>query len=362
LTTILQVALVFLSFNLFGALIGFVGGFLVSSLIGAAMLSIKFIRPLKTKINPSLNQSGRQVMGLLAQYGMPVYVSVVLTGLFPLYQQIVLAFFTTDVAIGNFRAAYNFVTLLAVVSISIMTALLPAFAKLENSLPETISAFFNKANKYTCLLLVPLTTVVIVLSQPIVQLLYGSIYTSAALFLSLNCSVYLLAIIGYMTLTSLFNGLGMTRLTLNTTLISFTILLILSPILAQYFDVAGAIIAYLVAVTVATSYAANIAVRKVKIKFSFKPTLSIFAISLIASIIPVALMFLTSLNSVIVLVIGGVSFVFVFITLVPVFGVISNGELTVIESMVQRIPVLKKIAKLLIIYARKIMVLFHKQL
>ncbi len=121
---------------------------------------------------------------------MPVYVSVVLVGFFPLYQQVILAFFSTNATIGNFRAAFNFVALLAVISFSLTTAFLPAFSKLEFATPEMINEFFNKANKYTCLIIVPITISVIIFSGPIVNLLYSDTYSSAALFLSLSCSVF----------------------------------------------------------------------------------------------------------------------------------------------------------------------------
>jgi O-antigen/teichoic acid export membrane protein len=64
---------------------------------------------------------------------MPVYVSLILTGLLPLYQQVILAFFAPDMKIGNYKAAYNFITLLSILTVAVTTTLLPAFSKLESS-------------------------------------------------------------------------------------------------------------------------------------------------------------------------------------------------------------------------------------
>ncbi|MCW4024992.1 MAG: flippase [Candidatus Bathyarchaeota archaeon] len=355
LTTILQVALVLFSFSVTGALIGFVGGFLIASIVGSAILFIKFLKPNKRSIKRGIaNENGRQILLLLAKYGMPVYVSVVLVGFFPLYQQVILAFFTSDVAIGNFRAAYNFVALLTILSASLTTAFLPAFSKLESARPEVISTFFNKANKYTCLIVIPITISVIIFSGPIVNLIYGATYTSAALYLSLNCSVFLLAIIGSLTLMSVFNGIGKTRLTMNMTLINFVLLLVLSPPLAALYDVVGVIVAFLVSTIVASVYAAIVAIRQLKIKFSFGPDLRIYLISLLSAVPPLVLLVFLSLNFIAVLLIGGLMYLIIFITLMPIMGIVNEAEIESLEKVTGKLPLVRFIARPLFGYQHKI--------
>jgi O-antigen/teichoic acid export membrane protein len=353
LTTILQVALVFFSFSVTGALIGFVGGFVIGAVVGGAILVFKFLRPQKTA-RSSVNEN-RNVLVLLARYGMPVYVSVVLVGFFPLYQQLVLAFLSSDAAIGNFRAAFNFVTLLTVLSTSITTALLPAFSKLESATPEMLSVFFNKANKYTSLIVIPITVFAIIFSAPIVALLYGSTYTSASLFLSLSCSVFLLSILGSLTLMSVFNGLGKTRLTMNMTLINFVLLLILTPLLGLAYDVVGVIAASLVATTVASVYAAVVAVRKLRLRFSFNSALRIYLISVLAALPPLGLLLFTKLSFVLVLAIGGLLYLGIFVTLMPLFKIVNDVELESLTRVTGGLPLLKSIAKILFTYQRKIL-------
>lgn len=355
LTTIMQVTIVFFSFSVTGALVGFVGGFIVSSLFGAVLLFFKFLKPKNNASQNVVSDSSRRILSLLAQYGMPVYVSVVLIGFFPLYQQVVLAFFSSNAAIGNFRAAYNFVALLTIIATSLTTAFLPAFSKLESASPEVISSFFNKANKYTCLIIVPITIVAIIFSGPIVTLLYGSTYNSAALFLSLSCSVFLLSIIGSYTLISVFNGLSKTRLTMNMTLINCILLVILSPPLAALYDVVGVIIASLVSTLAASVYAAVVAMRQLKIKFSFGPTLKIFLISIFSAFPPLALLFFTSLNFVVVLFGGGLLYLFVFITLMPLMRAVNATEIETLDRVTGKLPLVKLVAKPLFSYQHKVL-------
>lgn len=361
--TVLQVLLVVLGFGLTGALVGYVAGFVIASILGVAILFLKLLRISK---NPQNNQIEKkrsvEILKLLARYGMPLYVSVVLIGLFPLYQQIILAFFTSDAAIGNFRAAFNFVTLLAVIPTAITTALLPAFSKLESN-SEHVTEFFRRANKYSCLLILPVTTVVIIFSEPIVELVYGSLYDSAALFLSAYVLIYFLVGIGYLGLTSLFNGLGKTRLTLKVTLINFLFLAVLSPIFAQAYGVMGAIIAFLIAGTIASVYAAYIAIRQLKVKLAFKQTIRIYLISLLSSVIPFVLLHFTSLPSVIVLILGATIYLIVYLSLMPLMSVVNRTELDIIANVTKDIPILKTLVKPVLLYLQRILLLIgaHKK-
>jgi stage V sporulation protein B len=352
--TVMQIVLVLVGFSLGGALVGYVGGFLIAAIIGAVMLFFKLAKPAKTDLSDRVANTGSQILRLLARYGLPVYIAVILTGFFPLYQQMVLAFFSSDIAIGNFRASYNFVVLLTVLTTSITTALLPAFSKLESATPEVISAFFNKANKYTCLIIIPITICSIVFSGPIVELLYGAEYTTAALFLSLNCTSFLLTILGFLTLQSVFNGLNKTRLTMNMTLINFVLLLVLTPILAPLFDVVGVIVAYLISAIVASVYAVVAAVRKLKMQFRFKSPLLIYLLSTLAALPSLLIMYLIPLSSLLFLVVGAIVYLAVFLTLLPLLKIMDKTEFLALGQFVTNLPLIGLIAKPLLTFELKI--------
>ncbi|MCW4044521.1 MAG: oligosaccharide flippase family protein [Candidatus Bathyarchaeota archaeon] len=355
--TILQITLVILGFSLTGALIGTIGGFAIAAALSSTILFLKLLRP--TQKTQNTQTSYAQNLKLLTRYGAPLYVAVVLTGLIPLYQQIILAFFAPDTAIGNFKAATNFVALLTIIATAITTALLPAFSKLEHS-AEKINAFFKKANKYTCIIIVPTTTLVILFSQQIVQLLYGTTYDSAALFLSVSALIYFLAIIGHLSLTSLFNGLGKTRLTLYATIINFITLTILSPLLAQAYSVIGAIAASLIAGFSAAVYAAITAVRKLRIQFEFKKTITVYIISAISSIPAISLILYTSLSPTAVLIVGALSYLIIYATLMPIMRTVDQTELEALTKITGRIPLLRWLAKPLLKYQLQTLLLIDK--
>jgi len=151
----------------------------------------------------------------LLSYGSPLYASFLLTGFVPLFQNIILANFTSDFDVGNFKAASNFATLMTVLSIPITNALLSAFSKLDSTKEDKIKTFFKLSNKYTSLIIFPVSLIFIVFSKEIIQIVYGSTYQSAALFLSLYCALYFLVALGYLNLSSFFNGIGDTKATMK---------------------------------------------------------------------------------------------------------------------------------------------------
>jgi O-antigen/teichoic acid export membrane protein len=355
--TVLQIVLVLLSFSVTGALVGYVGGFVVSSILGSAILFFRVLRHAKSHEPKGPRDSNSEILKLFARYGMPLYVSVILAGFLPLYQQVVLAFFASDAAIGNYRAATNFLQLLAVIPTSITTALLPAFSKLDSSSPDNVNEFFIRANKYTCLLIVPTTTLILLFSSQIVLVVYGSVWSTASFFLSTSSAVYFLVAIGYLGLTSLFNGLGKTRLTLKVTMVNFLILIALSPILAQAYNVIGVIIASLIAAVTATSYAAYIAIRKLEVKFNLKSTARIYFISIMSSIPPLMLVLFTSVHPIVVIIIGTITYLFIFITLMPLTGIVTRKELMTLAQVTGKIPLLNSVARPVLTYQLKILLL-----
>jgi O-antigen/teichoic acid export membrane protein len=96
----------------------------------------------------------------LVQYGAPLYVVFMLAGIIPLFQNLVLANFATDADVGNFKAATNFAVLMTVLSIPITNALLSAFSRFGSGVEKDLKVFFKKANKYTALIVFPITVLI----------------------------------------------------------------------------------------------------------------------------------------------------------------------------------------------------------
>lgn len=65
---------------------------------------------------------------------------------------------------------------------------------------------FRASAKYTSLVIVPITALVIVLAKPLVSTLYDATYESAPFFLSLSALVFLYVGLGQFSISGILNG------------------------------------------------------------------------------------------------------------------------------------------------------------
>jgi O-antigen/teichoic acid export membrane protein len=348
--TLFTILLLLLGFNLLGAFAGNILGYAVSGICGIVIL--KMVLPSRdgAKMTPSFKGDTKA----LVQYGMPIFATFLLTGFTPLYQNLILAHFATDAAIGNFKAALNFTTSLSLLSFPITTALLSGFSKLDSITKQNVSAFFKLANKYTSLIVFPIIMLLIIFSNEIVHILYGPDYQSAAVYLSLYCLLYFAAGIGFLNLASFYNGIGETKTTFKIGALTFGMVAVLSPLFALNFEVPGLIVAFLIANVIGTTYGAYIAKRKHNVEFSISAVGRVFAASLISAVPSILLRFF-GLQWYISLIVGILIYFSVYLTLIPLMNIITESELENASHIAHRTGPLKIIATKALELERKLM-------
>lgn len=349
--TVIQLTLVLLGFAVGGAVAGQVASQAIAGVIGIILLLLM----LRKWGGVSNGQTFTQNVKVLLRYGAPLSVSAFLVGFSPLYQNVILAAFTTDAAVGNFRAATNFVVLLTVISIPISSTMLPAFSKLNSKTRERMAAFFKLANKYTAILIVPVAILIMILSREVIQIVYGPTYESAPLFLALSCSTYFLVGVGFLTLASFYNGMGETRITMRINLITFSLLFAIAPILTSFYGVVGLIVSSLLASSVGQIYSSYYARKRFKAEFDTSALLKVFAISALSSIIPITIVNFAGLPMFLGVILGGLLYLLSYVTLVPLTKVVNHTELTQVSLVLQRIRFLAFIVKPVLKYQEKIL-------
>jgi O-antigen/teichoic acid export membrane protein len=339
--TVSSIGLVLLGFGVAGAAMGFTGGYIVATTIALPVLFFKIIKP-----HGKRSKGGfMETLKTLATYGAPLYISVLLAGFAPLFYQAVLAYSVSNSDIGNYSVASNFLVLLSVIPGSITTALLPAFSKLDSSSAESIKSFFRRANKYSCLLVVPMVVLLAMLSKQVVEIVYGSAFQLASYFLLIGCLPYLLVGIGYLTLASLFNGLGDTRTTLKIILVGFVIGIVLSPIMASAYGVPGLILTSLFSNAIAMLYGSYIVRIKFKVYFEAWTTAKIYLTSAASAIPPLLLIQFIPMSNFAALLTGGILYILLYVTLIPLTRIIGPYELRAAMQIVQKIRFLGPVAK-----------------
>ena len=354
--TIISIALVIVGFSVAGALLGYVAGYIIAAGAGSIMLFSITREKHGIRNNHPLTDDLKN----LILYGAPLFVSLILTGFIPLYQSVILAMFTTDSNIGNYKAAINFATLITVLAIPISMALLPAFSKIDSSAKNTTKRFFRLANKYTTMVILPVTALIIIFSNEIVQIIYGSTYQTAPMFLALYSLLYLLVGLGYLTLASFYNGLGETKTTLKMSLIAVLLVVVLSPLLTKNYGVSGLIIAFLIASGAGNAYGSYTARVSHGIEFDNRAILRIYLISLLSSVLPLSLLQFSPLPKLFNVTTGGLLYLFAFATLIPLAGIINHSELQTAAQVLQKIKPLAPIANPLLRYEKRILDIHKK--
>jgi stage V sporulation protein B len=336
----LSILLLLFGFSLFGALLGNLVGYAAAGIFGIILLKIVMPKSSGSKVRVPIKDD----MKILLRYGMPIFTSFMLTGITPLYQNLILANFTTDVAIGNFKAAFNFATALTLLSFPITTALLSGFSKLDSVKKEKLKLFFKLSNKYTTLLVFPIMTIFIVFSGEIIQLIYGQTYQSAPFFLALYCLLYFLVGLGFLNLASFYNGIGDTKMTLKIGVFTFIVVAVLSPLLAQSYGVPGLIVAFLVANTIGTTYGAYVAKKKYNVEFAFSSVIRIGLVAFVSTM-PLILMRFIGLQMHFMLFFGTLFYLLMYFILVPFVGIVTESELENVDSIVKRLGPLSVIVR-----------------
>ena len=349
--TIISVTLVLLGFSVAGAIIGFIASYVIAAAVGLFFL----FSILRKKQNTTAGHNFAENVRVLLRYGTPLYIAALLVGFIPLFQNVMLAFFTTDADIGNYKAAVNFATLLTVFSIPITTALLAAFSKLNSNTRGEIKAFFKLANKYTSIIIIPAAFLIIIFSNEVVQTIYGTTYQSASVFLATYCLLYLLVGFGHLTLPSFYNGIGETKTTLKMSLLTFSALAVFSPLLTKTYNVQGLIVAFLIASTIGTLYGSYVAMKKFQVKFEAPILLKVYAISAVSSVLPILIINFAGLPRLIGGAMGGALYLLIYATLLPVTRVVTASELQKAMSVIQNVRLLSLIAKPILKYQQKIL-------
>lgn len=352
----ISILLVILGFGVTGALIGYVASLLIAGLLSATLLYLKFYKPLNSNGSSNIQEEGnwRGPLKIMLSYGYPLYISGLLLKIIPQLQSIILALFTSDYDIGNFKASLNFVTLLSILTVPIATALFPAFSKFDKN-SENLKTFFRLSIKYISLLVVPSALLMIILSEEIIQIVYGASFASAPIYLSLYAMLYLLVGLGYSVQINLFNGLGETKQTLKVSLIQLVFFVFLAPFLTKAIGVTGLIVSILTSNTSATIYGAYIAKSRYKAELNYKSLIRVYLVALVSAAPAFLATKFLPFSTILKIIIAGTVYLTSYLTILPIARAITKPELKNIEIIVKKIGPLRPIANIIIKYEYAIM-------
>ncbi len=353
--SILCPVLILLGLSFVGAVLGNVLSVIVVGLIGIFIL-MKQIRLLS--VSSMIDRASFKRIRVMLKYSLPLYLGDILTVFHLQYQTIILAYFTTNQEIGNFTIAMNSVfTLFNLILYPITTTIFAAFAKINViSEKDDLKSLFGMAVKYTSFAVIPTVVLVMILSKDLVYIVYGNSYADASQYFVTYVTLYLLTGLGYLILGAFFRGIGDVKAALKINLLVIGVFIPFAPIMLWIWHIHGLILAFLVAIGISVIYGLREAFKRYGVFPDLKANARIYIIALI-SILPTIVLLQLHLNGIgiINVVLGAVPFLFFYLTLAPILGVVKKTDIELLSAILAKISIAKFIAEPILKYESKIL-------
>jgi len=362
--TALGPLLIVLGFGVLGAIYASVTSFAAGSIFSIFIVYFSLFRPLrKCKVGKC---AVKKTLKPMLKYGLPLTVSGIVIGVLPQLFAFSMAIYAGEWMMGNYYAAVYFSVLITFISIPISTALFPAFSKLNpEKEPELVKTVFNSSVKFTSLLLVPATMVLITLSNPLIGALFPkngilqSLFSLnaelkfpyAPLFLALSSLVNLLVLMGNISLSTFQAGVGKTSQVMKQSFLSVLVGLPLAFLLVSYLNsiggaalaVVGGILGSLVATIPPIIWGLHWLWKNYRVSIDYKLSAKIFLSSIIASAVTFLFISYASLPYGFLLIGGFLIYLLVYITIAPLFGAVNLSDIDAFKAMFSDLGVISKI-------------------
>jgi len=338
---ILAPLLVFIGYGAVGAIVGNLTAIWVAALFGFMMASpIAFA-------HIHLNRVGirrlRKVVGKMFRYAFPLaLVSFIGVGLSQ-YYSLLIASWCPATAVGNYSAAGKIVEIASYVTWP-MVVFFPTFSKLNpRGDAKAFKRVFKYSIKYSSAFVIPTAALLMPLSKPISNLVFGAKYETAWLYLTLMMIGMILWGFGSYQIGILLTAQGETKLIAKLNAINTISGVLLATILVRMYGIIGLIIASLVAMW--PSYPT--ALREIRKLYSlyvpFNDLARIYMATAIATIPTLAIAF-SSMGNLAKLVFGTAVFVILYLAAVLKFGALSKRDLDNLCGIVAPLPYVNRLA------------------
>ena len=347
--TIISISLLTIfGMGVMGALLGNIAGYVISLAAATAFLVISLRR--------SDDEAGDMggVVAELLRYGIPLYISSIVSIAVSIYQNLLLAYALPLTDIGGYRAISNFNVLISVVSAPISASLLPLFTQFY-ARSQKLDELLDLLNRYTAFVLVPVTMVAMIFSRELIYLFYGSQYLFAYRYLPLLLAPNLLSGLGGVTVPALLNAVGDTKANMKASIISSIVLVATSYILTIVLGLGlwGYLTSLLISSIVGTIAAIQYAKRYVMRVVNVRESIGIYTASALAlvAVVPIFYVPIPRLVSLFRLVVGFTLFVLVYIALSIYARIIGEADIKFFVNAFSKFPLVNVVMDILARYA-----------
>lgn len=330
--TIVIIALVIVGLGTAGAVIGFTVSFLSAGLIGVLFIWVLYRKLPKPPGKMELTAYLKEML----KYGLPLSISLILIGFLSQFFAFLLPihYATDNTIIGNYKIAQTFVVLIGFFATPITTMLFPAFSKLNPEKDkETLRNVFQSSIKYAALLVVPVSALIMSVSEPAISTLFGDTYTTAPLFLALLAIAYIYSAFGNLSTGNLINSQGHTTFNMKLAIITSSIGFPLGYILIMNFGVLGLIATSLTAGLPSLFISLRWIKRNYDMTVEWRSSAKILLSSITAGILTYLITSQLTFVSWVRLIIGVAIFLLAYITAALLTKTVTKSEINNLRAM-----------------------------
>jgi len=313
LKSILAPVLIYVGYGTLGAVTGQTASLVVAGIVGVLLIKVIYT---KLRNGGGDNTNFVHTAKIILSYGVPLFFSLLLSGAIVQIYDFLMAFHVAPSDVGNYQAAINFRVLISFFIIPIATVLFPLFSKIPHDVNGNLASIYQNAVKYSALITVPLTSALILLSEPLVRIVYGSTYAQTPNYLHLVCVPFLLVGIGAQINDNLLNGQGKTRAFFMSNILTFTVGLPLSLYLIPRIGVTGLLITTILAQLTGLIYTTLWINRNLRFSINWGSSAKIYLSSAIPFIILSQILSMINLPNWTQLILGGILFLTLYITMI----------------------------------------------
>jgi len=337
--------LVIIGYGALGAVIGYTFSFLVACIVGVVIFYFFLFRRLK---RPKINQPATfATIKSLLRYGVPLSISTIIVGFLAQFYRFMMAIYSSDVLIGNFQAAVNFTIILTFIANPIQTVLFPAFSKLNpQNEPKILKSVFVSSVKYTAMFLIPATTAVMVLSEPMIGTLFGEQWVYAPLYLTLYVIKNLFSGFGNLSVNNLLTGIGKTKIVMKFSLLRLLLGVVLSFLLIPSLGVIGVILVYLVAGVPSVFLGLRWIWKHYNVTVDWGSSARIYLASAVSAAITFVILNFLNTADWMKLIVGGIIFLIIYIIVAPSIGAVDQDDIQNLKIMLSSMGFISKIVNI----------------
>ncbi len=345
-TIVFAVVFVYCGLYAMGAVLGGAFGFIVSA-ITAVLLYKKYISPMfysEDSLDLSLKEE-LELLWMLICFAVPVAITALSEMAIYDVGTLVIGVFMLSTDVGFYNAADPISRIPLVISLSISTVLLPATAEayvLKNQ--KLLQEYVVDCLRYCILTVIPMCVIISMFSMPIIQLLFGEVYTPGSgvlCILVIGMSFYSI----YMISSSILQGTGNPKLPMYILLLGTVLNIALNAVFVQMMGIVGAAIATTITTGILMIVIMLFVIKTTKISIPWKNILLV----LICNLILMAVCYVIP-KTLIGLVIGIIIGSSLYIVSLIMLKVLTKRDIDFFSQYMNKIPILKKYTPKLVKY------------